>query len=187
MLRDRRLHLCVILNNHLIRYMNIYWTEMWHYPFPTVCPLKHKVRVVLILIYSLECVRVAGKKAAFSREWAQMCLSGLWHGGGRDGFHSWCREGNCTCVSMCSSILILSPTKIIVRILVRSKSWTNLHNTSLITFPASSYFLFRGFPDMNEWIWSVMWCFSNPQCIILLNAYLISPCTCPNLLLPQQQ
>lgn len=136
-LRDRRLHLFVVLNSHLIRHMNISWTERWHYPFPTACPPKHKVRVVVILICSLECLSVARKKAAFSKEWAKMCLSGLWRGGGRHGFDSQCREGNCTCISMWSNnILVLFLTKITVRVLVKSKSQTNLHNTSLITFSA---------------------------------------------------
>lgn len=45
---------------------------------------------------------------------------------------------------------IPSPIKIIVTSLGKRKSGTNLHNTSLITFPAPNCFQLRGFPDMNK-------------------------------------
>lgn len=38
--------------------------EMWHYTFPAACPPKHKVRALVILVYSLECLRVAEKKSS---------------------------------------------------------------------------------------------------------------------------
>lgn len=73
-------------------------------------------------------------------------------------------------VSQCISG-ILSPIKIIVRSLGKRKTETNLHNNSLITFPAPNYFQLRGFPDMNK---CGSWFFSNLQWITLPSAYTVS-------------